>query len=101
MKTIADYIKAITESEGAVNTMSSGAIATKDVPLGKIAKRKEVKESDAYEGDNPLANNIGKFPLATGATAPSADGVTCDDSDEDKKHAFHLKQNYQNDQVMS
>jgi hypothetical protein len=84
MKTISDYIKTVLESEGAVNVVSSGAIETRDVPLGGVKKRKD--ESQAYEGDNPLVQNIGKFPLADGATAPDVgDG-------KDNGHMFKQKQ---------
>ena len=65
MKTVSDYIKTVMESEGAVNVVSDGNVALREVPLSKVVKRKpaEVKESDAYQGDNPLKDNIGKMPL--------------------------------------
>lgn len=99
MQTVSDYIKFLTESEGAVNTVSSGSIAQKDVPLGKVQKRKDLKESDAYEGPNPLADNIGKFPLLNATTGQAGveieKGASPEDADEHKKHMFHLKQEYQ------
>lgn len=107
MKTVSDFIKTLTEDgEGAVNTISSGAIATKEVPLGKMAKRKDVKESEAYEGENPLADNVGKFPLM-GVQAPNPagtdieQGATPEDAEAHKKHMFHLKQQHQNDMTSS
>lgn len=107
MKTVADYIQLMLESEAAINAVSPGAIATKDVPLGKVQKRKngELKESEAYDGDNPLANAAGKFPLiGVGGESGHVEvekGCTEPHSDEDKKHMFHMKQQYQNDQATS
>jgi hypothetical protein len=92
MKTVSDYIKLV-ESEGAVNTVSSGAIAGKDVPLGKVQKRK-VQESDAYEGENPLADAAGDIPLLT-VYAPESPTTQCD------PHRFHQKQQYNNDSMSS
>lgn len=87
MKTVSDYLKTLTESEGAVNTISSGAVETTPTP-GKVQKRK-VQESDAYEGENPLADNAGKFPLVQGATAPDVD------TSDKAAHMFHAKQDHQ------
>lgn len=86
MKTVADYIKTLEESEGAVNTVSSGSIATKEVPLGKVQKRK-TDESNAYEGENPLADAEGKFPLLS---------VQAPDQENDPNYLFHQKQQLQN-----
>lgn len=93
MKTVADYI-ALVESEGSVNTVSSGAIATKEVPMGKVHKRKDVKESEAYEGENPLADAAGKTPLLS-VYAPESPTTQCD------PHRFHQKQQYNNDSMSS
>lgn len=94
MKTVLDYIQLL-ESEAATNTMGSGAIATKDVPLGKVQKRKSADESVLS------VVSTGTDPLAGVQAAPTPDGVTDQDADEHKKRMFQLKQNYQNDQVMS
>lgn len=97
MKSVTDYINSITEEGEAMptNTVSGGAIATKDVPLGKVQKRKPLEEeSGAYEGENPLADAAGKFPLLS-VQAPELP------PESDEKHMFKAKQQYQNDQVMS
>jgi hypothetical protein len=90
MRTVSDFIQLI-ESEAAVNVVSSGDVATREVPIGKVVKRKTLE-------------SVGTDPLAT-AYAPETNGVeiekgaTPEDSDDHKKHMFHLKQQYQNDQV--
>lgn len=106
MKTIADYIKVL-EDAVATNTVSSGAIATKDVPLGAVAKRKTVEETvgpgdgnptlplgtTGVDDPNPLIDSVGKDPLAT-VYAPAGKGPGDDE--------MHLrKQQYQNDQMIS
>lgn len=99
MKSVTDFIKSITEEgEAAVNTVSGGAIASKDVPLGGAAKRKPLKESDAYEGPNALADCVGKTPLlnagAVEAEKEQRHG-TPEDAEEGKKHHFHISQEKQ------
>lgn len=85
MNAVIAYLKSLTEDAVPVNTISGGAVATTPTPAGKVQKRK-VDESDAYEGENPLADNIGKFPL-TGVVAPEVDtGGT------DNGHMFRMKQ---------
>lgn len=110
MKTIADYIKVL-EDAVATNTVSSGAIATKDVPLGAVQKRKPVEETvgpgdgnptkplgtTGVDDPNPLIDSVGKDPLAT-VYAPAGKGPgDAQISDEE----MHLrKQQYQNDQMI-
>jgi hypothetical protein len=61
MKSIKDYLLVL-ESEAAVNTVSSGAIATKEVPLGtKIAKRKQVEEEALDEAKKEVASYANKI----------------------------------------
>lgn len=110
MKTVADYIK-LMEDAVATNTVSGGAIATKDVPLGgkgNIAKRKPLEEENASalpptSGDgkakpvgttgvddpNSLGDTVGKDPLST-VYAPEGKGPG----------EFERKQQYQNDQMI-
>lgn len=90
MRTVADYIQLV-ESEGAVNVVSSGAVATKDVPLGKVQKRKTVESV----GTDPLAH------VYAPVTDADQGGVTAEDDDEHKRRMFHLKQQHTNDQVSS
>lgn len=105
MKTISDYIKLMEDSAVAVNTVSSGSIAGKDVPLQAIYKRKKpVAESDMVNSE--VHDTVGKDPMATiyapnPAQVDSEEGVTDKDADEKEKHKFKQKQNYQNDQVIS
>lgn len=158
MKTVSDYLQLL-ESEGSVNTATSGAIASKDVPLGAVKKRKVeedtqldekkevahygnkigtlakiyhnpksgkylakhflngshhhghdtvhdseeearqsvqnkipkgqwLKESGAYEGDNPLAANAGKIPFASGAGLEEPK----EEDNTDNGHMFKMKQ---------
>lgn len=111
MKSILDFIK-LCEETVSTNTVSSGAIADKEVPLGKVQKRK-VEETigpgdgnptkplgDTGEDDpNPLGTTVGQDPLAT-VYAPAGKGPgdgegQCDDAE------MHLrKQQYQNDQMI-
>jgi len=72
MKTVADYIQVL-ESEAAVNNVGDGNVALREVPLTKkVAKRKPANEEGrAYEGDNPLKDNIGKLPLVGDAKPES------------------------------
>lgn len=104
MKTISDFVK-LKESEAAVNTVGDGNVALREVPLGaKINKRKD--ESAAYEGDNPLKDMIGKFPLNGDQTDPQThtnpladnvgkfplSGVQAPDIDDGKSNGHMFKQ---------
>ncbi len=84
MKTVLDYIQLL-ESEAAVNVVSSGAVATKEVPLGTVQKRKTLE-------------SVGTDPLAH-VQAPENPCLTGEDVDEAKKRMFHFRQQSQNDQV--
>lgn len=94
MKTVADYIKLVLESEASVNTVSSGAIATKEVPLGgkgNIQKRKPLEEGE-QEGDKNDGvpeglpdDHVGKDPMRN-VYAPDVETGT------DNGHMFHQKQ---------
>lgn len=89
MKTVSDYIQLV-EDAVAVNVVSSGAIATNTPPIGAVKKRK----TEESVGTDPLAQ------IYAPVTPADHGGVTDDDSDEHKKHMFHLKQQYQNDQLI-
>jgi len=100
MKNVSDYIKTLVSEDGgdgnpgATNTVSSGAVALRELPFSKMAKRKSLeKESLAYDAPNPLADAAGKIALAS-VYAPEQEP-------DDDPHLFHQKQQYQNDQVMS
>ena len=101
MKTVSDFLRLVCEEgEASVNVVSSGAIATKDVPLGKFAKRKAQDEAQKpVTAQHPVEV---KVPLSD-VNAPEKagveieDGATPEDADAHKKHMFHLKQQYQND----
>lgn len=105
MKTVSDYIKLICEEgEAATNVVSAGAIAAKEVPLGKVQKRKPQDE-----GQKPVTAQDGvvvKVPLSDVYAPEHAgveieDGATPEDADAKKKHMFHQKQQAQSDQTIS
>ena len=121
MKSVADYV-ALLESEGAVNNVSDGNVALREVPLTKnVVKRKPIAgaaESAAYQGENPLKDNIGKMPLVGDEKPdsqkqhnPLADnigkapltGVQAPEIDDGKSngHMFKQKQKHQKDQMIS
>lgn len=90
MKTVADYIKLVEDGEAAAtNMVSTGAIAMKDVPLGKVQKRKPVEEGEVpAEGEehvNKPEDRCGTDPLAQ-VYAPDVNIGT------DNGHMFHMKQ---------
>lgn len=106
MKSVLDYIQLMEDAAVATNTVSGGAIATKDVPLGKVQKRKVEETLTAGDGKptqplgdtgeddpNPLGDTVGQDPLST-VYAPELPGL----SDEEM---FRRKQQYQNDQMIS
>jgi hypothetical protein len=96
MKTVADYIQTLVEDATAVNT-TGPEIATKDVPLGGVQKRKQPTEEsfkdEAAEGEAPpgepakdrYSDRVGTDPLAQ-VYAPDIDTGT------DNGHMFHQKQ---------
>lgn len=92
MKTVLDYIH-ILEDAAATNVVGSGAIATTEPPIGAVKKRKKTVEVESVEavGTDPLANIY----------AADNPPVTTDDSSDEDKRKFALKQNYQLDQVSS
>jgi hypothetical protein len=81
MKTVSDYLATLTEDGEATptNTSSSGAIATREVPLGTVVKHKTLEDIQAPDGD----------------------GVTNADSDAEKKRMFRAKQAQNSDSTMS
>ena len=122
MKTFADYIKLVEDAAVATNTVSSGAIAMKEVPLGgkgNIEKRKKVEEDAEVSivgtgTGNPVQplgktgeddpsdaiNQVGKDPMAT-IYAPLGKGPGDPINDKDGEKDIHLRrQQYQNDQMI-
>ena len=92
MKSVSDFIRLV-EDAAAVNVVSAGAIATKDVPLGKIAKRKTQESA----GTDPMAH----IYAPDKANVEIEDGATPEDAEAKKKHMFHQKQQAQSDQTLS
>jgi hypothetical protein len=86
MKTVLDYITAIEEDAMAVNTSAGGAIALKQLPIGKVEKRK-VPLDDVY--------------APTKEELDAANATTGEDASLARKKKFKQKESYQNDQVMS
>lgn len=88
MKTILDFIK-LTEDAMPTNTISGGAIATKEVPIGMAKRKKPLLEGEICPlcGTNHQALDItpaaqsfdGTVPLATtyadGCYLPSIDDI--------------------------
>lgn len=117
MKTVSDYIKLLEDAAVATNTVSGGAIATKDVPLGgkgNIAKRKPLEETvgpgdgnptyplgtTGADDPNPLGSTVGQDPLST-VYAPDGKGPGDPNTKEEDEEMFRRKQQYQNDQMIS
>lgn len=92
MKSVIDYLKLV-EDAAAVNVVSAGAIAMKDVPLGKVAKRK----TEESVGTDPLAHVYAPDK----ADVEIEDGATPEEAEAKKKHMFHQKQQAQSDQTIS
>lgn len=120
MKTVSDYIKLVEDAAMATNTISGGAIATKEVPLGgkgNIAKRKPLEETigpgdgsptkplgtTGVDDPNPLGDTVGKDPLSTVyASCGKGPGGTCNDPNcTNETHRLNRLQQYQNDQIIS
>ena len=106
MKSVNDYLKLVCEEgEAATNVVSSGAIASKEVPLGKFAKRKKAVEAAQLPNTSKDAIDV-KVPLSD-VYAPECagteieSGATPEEADEHKKKMFHLKQRHQSDQTIS
>lgn len=98
MKTVSDFIQLL-ESEGAVNTMGSGAIATVEPPIGAVQKRKKPATVESLSVDTTNVD-----PLSNVYAKPTPDDVltpVAADDDEQKKKFFHQKQQYQLDQISS